>query len=95
MIIKPKKVALNSSTYTAITFETRPKVSNTHFPISVYTSDNSKWWLSTDDTGYDAVPVLQNQSYNNGKVAVPEDGVIFYAKAEVGTPDLVVHIGRS
>ena len=95
MIQSPKRVELNSSTFTAVSFGAMSMQRQSgFFPISAYTDDNTEWEIATDLSGTDAVPVFANQVYNNSKIIVDETGVIFYARASAGTPDLVLHIGR-
>lgn len=89
MIQEPVVIALNTSTYTAIEI---PVANKRCRPISVHTEDSSSFLIAIDDSGTGEAIIPAPGIYSNDCVT-DTNGVIFYAKASAGTPNLVVLIG--
>ena len=83
-----KSIALNTSTFTAITIE-QVAVGR---DIGCVTSDSTAWIFSEDEAGTIpiTVPAPGTISFECRKSV---NGVAFYAKATVGTPNLSVFVG--
>ncbi len=89
---KPVVTALNATTYTAITVTASP--GNSCLPIVAYTDDGTSWYMSDTAAGTDNAPIPAD-SFFSDDCAQFADGIVFYAKASGGTPNLVVITGRN
>lgn len=78
------KTALNTSTFVPI------KMPNGEgkWSVTYYTSDLSAWLFATDIAGLDEVPMLEEAVYEH-TLRVRSDDILFFAKATVGTPNLI------
>lgn len=81
-------IALNDSTFTAITLDT-PSIGR---DLGCVTSDSSAWIYSEDSAGTVpiTIPAPGSISFECRKSVA---GIIFYAKAVSGTPSLSVFVG--
>ena len=84
MIRKPIVTALNISTYTKILM---PEQIGS---IGVFTDDASSFLIAVDAAGTGAATIPANLSVGWHRVKPDDDGAVFYAKATVGTPNLVL-----
>lgn len=89
MIIKPVVTALNAVTYTAITI---PRT-NRPVPVSYYTEDETGFYVAIDASGTGEALVPEKTGVNIEQMSIDADGLLLYAKAVSGTPNLVVMIG--
>lgn len=89
LIVPPVSIALNASTYTAITI---PVTNNRCRPVAVTTSDSTSWFLSYDSAGTTPVTIPAPGTLSIDCIT-DTSGVIFYAKASAGTPSMSVVIG--
>jgi len=81
--------AINASTYTAIMAS---KGSAFCRPVTVWTSDATAFWVSSNSSGTDAVQIPASSSYSSSCVK-DTNGVIMYVKATAGTPNIYLSIG--
>jgi hypothetical protein len=88
----PDKTALNASTYTAVTIPA--SVGNECLPITAWTEDGTSWYISNTAAGTVNGLVPADAIFSDD-CAQFTDGVVFYAKASAGTPDLIVLTGRN
>jgi len=93
-ITEPLSVALNTSTYTAIQIPEAENLKDKFFPVSAYTSDGTTFYISKEESPGTDKPILDTAIYNNNYIKRGLDGTIFWAKADAGTPSLIVHVGR-
>ncbi len=96
MIPSPVVTELNASTYTAIELDVTVagKVNNVFNPSAIYTEDGSAFYIATDSSGTDEALIPVSKVYNSASVKVdPATGIVCYAKAVGGTPNLVVLLG--
>ena len=77
-----KSIALNTSTYTAITLP-----SAAHRNVSARTSDQTEWLMAWDASGLGAQTIWAEKSVSINNIG-DRDETIFYAKASAGTPTL-------
>ena len=89
IIIPPVKVPLNTSTFVPVSMQQNLSPRD----IAVYTEDGTDWVMSSDEAGTDAVTIPGGSSLSYGNV--DSYGVIMYAKAVAGTPNLVLLTGVS
>lgn len=89
LIVPPDSIALNASTYTAITI---PLSNSGCRDVGVTTSDSTAWLLSYDEAGTKPVTIPAPGSLSI-ECVTDTSGVIFYAKASAGTPTMSVIIG--
>ena len=95
MIITPIITALNTSTFTKISLPTGSDQINSSNcnPVSIYTEDETKWYLSDDSAGTNKVTIPATKVLNIECLKADADGCILYAKASAGTPNLAVLVG--
>ena len=77
--------ALNTSTFVPVVM---PGGSG-KWNVTYYTDDLTAWLYATDVAGSDEAPMLEDATYEH-TLKSKADGVLFYAKATAGTPDLVL-----
>jgi hypothetical protein len=85
------RTTLNALTYTAVAID--PKLNSGCNPIVAYTSDNTAFLIATDAAGTAAAPFAADTYFTHDCIKTDSTGVLFYAIAAAGTPDLVVIIG--
>lgn len=101
MIQAPVITALNTSTYTPIVVPKSSLKGGGHpRPMTYYTEDGSSFLQAVDDagTGEAIIPagaIFTEASISDKNESNIPDGIIFYAKATAGTPNLVVKIGAT
>lgn len=82
----PIITALNTSTYVSITM-TGGDFGK--WSVAYYTEDGTSFKIATDSAGSDEAIVPADSSINQS-ITVKSGGVLFYAKAVAGTPNLVL-----
>lgn len=87
MIIDPIITALNTSTYVEISVADNVWKRD----VSLHTEDDSSFTIATDSSGTNAavIPAGKSLSFKN----VPAGTTLLYAKAALGTPNLVLLTG--
>ena len=94
MIKAPVVTALNTSTFVAILL---PEVERTEGrfgrPMSFYTDDGSSFLWADNSSGTGAATIPADTTFNHLNVK-DSDGIVMYAKASSGTPNLVTIIGE-
>ena len=88
MIEDPISVALNKDTFVPVNIGS---IRAPGKPTAIYTEDGSAFLIATNKEGDKAVTVPADTSPDWGRI-VADDGIIFYAKATKGTPNLVIFI---
>ena len=77
-----KSIALNASTYTAITLPSAARRN-----ISARTSDKTEWLIAWDASGLNSQTIWAEKSLSINEIS-DRDETIFWAKASAGTPNL-------
>lgn len=89
MIIQNVVTELNTSTYTPIVIPFSDFVR----PVSYFTDDESDFLEAVDDSGTGESTIPGTTKVNLRAMVNKSDGILLYAKASTGTPNLVVKIG--
>lgn len=89
VIRTPVVTALNATTYTAIVI---PETNGRCRPISAWTETGVAFYIAVDSSGTGAALIPSPGTYSNSCVT-DTNGVVFYAKAVSGTPNLVLNFG--
>ena len=89
VINTPNVIALNTSTYTAVTV---PLTNGVCRPMAAYVDDGTSFLIAVDSSGTGEATVPANTFWSDSCVT-DTAGVIFYAKASAGTPNIVVLVG--
>jgi len=92
LIKTPDVTALNAGTYTAITITA--SVGNECLPILAYVEDGTSWYMSDTAAGTINALIPADSTFSDD-CAQFTDGIVFYAKASAGTPNMVVITGRN
>ena len=85
----PVVTALNSTTYTAIVI---PENGGKCRPITAWTETGVGFYIAVDSSGTGEALIPAPGTYSNSCVTY-KDGLLFYAKAISGTPNLAVNFG--
>lgn len=90
VIRTPVVTALNATTYTSIAI---PVSGGKCRPISAWTETGVAFYIAVDSSGTGEALIPAPGMYSNSCVTTDNQGVIFYAKAISGTPNLAVSFG--
>ena len=97
-VINPiQSTALNAATYTAITAPSDMAPEGRCVPITSWVDDGTAWNIASDAAGTDGATVPANASYTDDCIKPTRSGntgVLFYALASAGTPNLIVIVGN-
>ena len=89
VINTPVITALNTSTFVAITI---PQTNGHCRWVSAHTEDSTSFIIAVDSSGTGAETIPASTAYKNPCVT-DSVGVVFYAKATAGTPNLAINYG--
>ena len=97
-VINPvQTIALNALTYTAVTAPIDLAPEGRCVPITSWVDDGTAWNIASDAAGTDGATVPVNSSYTDDCIKptrAGNTGVLFYALASAGTPNVIVIVGN-
>lgn len=89
LVKMPVSTTLNTSTYVAVATGT-----DVAYGFSVFISNGTAWYIASDTSGTGETLIEDHVPNINWGHYVNANTTVFYAKAFVGTPDIVIFPGK-